>query len=231
MDFHSHLHQSEIIGLLGGTIDAEESELLISHSYACSSSHSTGTQVDVDPISEMEAGEYFESRGVRLVGWYHSHPNFEPNPSIRDIETQTMYQTLCKEAHHSLGNEPFVGLIINPYLAVTENHSHVECFNVSYGPEIKAETLPYRFKLQVISNIDDDERVKEMLSSMKQLYEYSLESKDRIDLLKGSATSGTQRKLEKLLESLKQHGGLQEEHLELLDQIKAIVTLEANGKV
>lgn len=46
----------------------------------------------MDPVSEMEAREVFEQKGLRVVGWYHSHPTFEPEPSIRDIENQTSYQ-------------------------------------------------------------------------------------------------------------------------------------------
>lgn len=46
----------------------------------------------MDPVSEMAARELFEQKGLDVVGWYHSHPTFEPQPSIRDIENQTSYQ-------------------------------------------------------------------------------------------------------------------------------------------
>lgn len=46
----------------------------------------------MDPESEMKAREVFAAKGLSVVGWYHSHPYFEPNPSIRDIEYQTLYQ-------------------------------------------------------------------------------------------------------------------------------------------
>jgi proteasome lid subunit RPN8/RPN11 len=48
----------------------------------------------MDPVSEMAAREVFEKRGLNVVGWYHSHPTFEPDPSIRDIENQASYQVL-----------------------------------------------------------------------------------------------------------------------------------------
>lgn len=46
----------------------------------------------MDPVSEMNARILFEEKGLSVVGWYHSHPTFEPEPSIRDIENQGMYQ-------------------------------------------------------------------------------------------------------------------------------------------
>ena len=27
-----------------------------------------------------------------VVGWYHSHPSFAANPSVRDVESQLKYQ-------------------------------------------------------------------------------------------------------------------------------------------
>jgi hypothetical protein len=47
------------------------------------------------------------------IGWYHSHPVFQPDPSIRDIENQTNYQNLLKDANANV--EPFVGIIFGPY--------------------------------------------------------------------------------------------------------------------
>jgi len=42
--------------------------------------------------SEIEAREVFSKKNLDVVGWYHSHPTFRPNPSIRDIENQYQYQ-------------------------------------------------------------------------------------------------------------------------------------------
>ena len=56
------------------------------------------------------------------------------NPSLRDLETQTMYQGLFRNALPGSDIEPFVGVIVNPYLAITESSSHVECFYVALIP-------------------------------------------------------------------------------------------------
>lgn len=111
MDFHSHLAHTEIIGLLGGKfhVDGDVKTLRVESVFPCRST-STGIQVswkqcivnkcavanvwqcEMDPASEMKAREFFSEKGYDVVGWYHSHPTFEPHPSIRDIENQTSYQ-------------------------------------------------------------------------------------------------------------------------------------------
>ena len=45
-----------------------------------------------------------------MLGWYHSHPMFVANPSIRDMETQQDFQKWF-----ALEDCPFVGVIVSPY--------------------------------------------------------------------------------------------------------------------
>lgn len=60
-------------------------------------SESTGQDsVEMDPASELEVRETMKVRGMKVVGWYHSHPHFEPTPSVRDVENQTNYQLLFR---------------------------------------------------------------------------------------------------------------------------------------
>lgn len=49
-------------------------------------------QCEMDPVSQTQASEELASDGLSVVGWYHSHPTFAPNPSVRDIETQGKFQ-------------------------------------------------------------------------------------------------------------------------------------------
>lgn len=112
MDFHSHLAETEIIGLLGGLYDEDERILFILSVFPCRSL-STSLQCEIDPVSDIEARSFFSSKGFVVVGWYHSHPTFEPTPSVRDIENQTDYQTMFRR--HELGVEPFVGVIVSPF--------------------------------------------------------------------------------------------------------------------
>ncbi len=50
---------------------------------------------------------------AQVVGWYHSHPTFAPEPSLIDIENQHQYQQLMR--NEGTGSEPFVGLIVGTY--------------------------------------------------------------------------------------------------------------------
>ena len=47
-----------------------------------------------------------EAQKLAVVGWYHSHPVFEPTPSGVDIDNQLNYQRLFRD--DNTGVEPFV---------------------------------------------------------------------------------------------------------------------------
>ncbi|GJQ11982.1 hypothetical protein GpartN1_g3773.t1 [Galdieria partita] len=119
MDFHSHLTQVEIIGFLGGYWKPEEKRIIVLEAFPCRSlshSHSEDDRsfsVEMDPESEVEIRKDIEERGLRVVGWYHSHPTFRPNPSLRDLTNQQSYQTLFRDHRNNI--EPFVGAIVSPY--------------------------------------------------------------------------------------------------------------------
>ena len=50
-----------------------------------------------------------DKAGLVLVGWYHSHPYNQPDPSLQDIETQLHYQLNMKGANATY--QPCVGII------------------------------------------------------------------------------------------------------------------------
>ncbi|ORX60665.1 hypothetical protein DM01DRAFT_1332795 [Hesseltinella vesiculosa] len=115
MDFHAHLVTTEVMGLLGGSFsinDQGEKTLAVKRVFPCKSS-STDIQCEMDEQSHVDALNDFEERGLCVVGWYHSHPTFRPSPSIQDVNTQMSYQELFKDK--LTGDEPFIGVIINPY--------------------------------------------------------------------------------------------------------------------
>jgi len=136
MDVHSHSSRSEVIGLLGGSYDFKSKKLHISRAVACKS-QSTVVQCDMCPgkyltyffhliflsvclkfflkeiialVSQTEASETIQYAGLEVVGWYHSHPTFLPNPSLQDIETQVRVQQWFDKT-----DAPFVGIIVAPY--------------------------------------------------------------------------------------------------------------------
>lgn len=131
MDVHAHAAMTEVIGLLGGTYDATERQLLVLQAFPCNS-FSTGLQCEMDPVSEARTRDELARRNLAVVGWYHSHPVFDANPSVRDIETQSLYQALFRRPD---GAEPFIGIIISPYNPLRlADESAVQCVHVSRDP-------------------------------------------------------------------------------------------------
>nr|CAD7459538.1 unnamed protein product [Timema tahoe] len=109
MDLHSHAFHSEVIGLLGGRYYEEGAVLRITRSQPCKS-NSSGVHCDMCPVSQTEASERLHAEDLEVVGWYHSHPKFFPNPSVQDLDTQSNMQSwLCKSS------VAFVSFILSPY--------------------------------------------------------------------------------------------------------------------
>ncbi|KAI8353631.1 hypothetical protein EDC96DRAFT_517092 [Choanephora cucurbitarum] len=201
MEFHSHLASAEIIGLLGGRFNQNETsgekELEVVYVFPCRST-STGTQCEMDPDSEMEAREVFEKKGLKVVGWYHSHPTFDPEPSIRDIQNQLSYQYLFRD--ETSGVEPFIGTIITPYNASLSEKSQFQFFHVGdrWSPD-KTYRLPFACFKKIVQckQVSPD-----MLDILKNLLRQYRTYDKKIDL---NSSYGTMTRLEKLLRSLKSH--------------------------
>lgn len=151
MDVHAHVSMGEVIGLLGGFYDDEEKVLRICAAEPCNSL-STGLQCEMDPVSQTQASELLSAKGHNVVGWYHSHPAFDPNPSLRDIDTQAKYQS-----YFSRGGAPFIGMIVSPYNpSNTSPVSQTTCLLVQdeIGPT-DTQKQPYKFEYQVSAELPD----------------------------------------------------------------------------
>ncbi|KAI7896098.1 uncharacterized protein EV154DRAFT_280361 [Mucor mucedo] len=182
MDFHSHLAHTEIIGLLGGNFIKrnEQKVLQVTTVFPCQST-STGIQCEMDPASEMKARELFSERGLDVVGWYHSHPTFEPHPSIRDIENQTSYQTLFRK--EDTGDEPFIGVIVTPYDPhMPSDHSQIQYLHISKEwNESQSFRVPYACRRTVIQSEQVSSDIFHQLVELVQDYK-DYEHKDVISL-------------------------------------------------
>ena len=123
MDVHAHCADVEIIGVLAGQWMADRRLLWVQSAYPCQQVGTDDdlTNVEIDPASLISVQETAEARGMRLVGWYHSHPYFRNQPSLVDVENQSRYQRMFGEAgsKHGGGSSkhglPFIGGIITPY--------------------------------------------------------------------------------------------------------------------
>ncbi|XP_065594329.1 deubiquitinase MYSM1 [Cyrtonyx montezumae] len=144
MDLHSHVSMAEVIGLLGGRYSEADKVVEVCAAEPCNSL-STGLQCEMDPVSQTQASETLAARGYSVIGWYHSHPAFDPNPSIRDIDTQAKYQS-----YFSRGGAMFIGMIISPYNRNNPlPYSQITCLVIS--DEISSDgsyRLPYKFEIQ-----------------------------------------------------------------------------------
>ncbi|KAI8820186.1 SWIRM domain-containing protein, partial [Fimicolochytrium jonesii] len=219
MDFHSHLAQTEIIGLLGGTYDALTSTLSIRDVFPCQSM-STGVQCEMDPDSEVQARDAFAQKELDVVGWYHSHPTFEPIPSIRDIENQTNYQTLFQR--HDTGVEPFIGAIVSPYdpAYAAARKSKIGWVHISQewnsGHEYR---LPYAC---VVSVVPSERLGAELFAGLVGLVGEYRGYEHRMDLSKPFASrhDPSYTRLDKLINSIESHAQV----VGTADETQAFVT-------
>ncbi|KAM5323444.1 deubiquitinase MYSM1 isoform 2-T2 [Glossophaga mutica] len=144
MDLHAHVSMAEVIGLLGGRYSEVDKIVEVCAAEPCNSL-STGLQCEMDPVSQTQASETLAVRGFSVIGWYHSHPAFDPNPSLRDIDTQAKYQS-----YFSRGGAKFIGMIISPYNRNNPlPYSQITCLVIS--DEISPDgsyRFPYKFEVQ-----------------------------------------------------------------------------------
>ncbi|XP_059945853.1 deubiquitinase MYSM1 isoform X2 [Mesoplodon densirostris] len=144
MDLHAHVSMAEVIGLLGGRYSEVDKTVEVCAAEPCNSL-STGLQCEMDPVSQTQASETLAVRGYSVIGWYHSHPAFDPNPSLRDIDTQAKYQS-----YFSRGGAKFIGMIVSPYNRNNPlPYSQITCLVIS--DEISPDgsyRLPYKFEVQ-----------------------------------------------------------------------------------
>ncbi|RKO89885.1 hypothetical protein BDK51DRAFT_46892 [Blyttiomyces helicus] len=99
MDLHAHLMETEVIGYLAGKFDPEKRELSVHAALPVSRDDDrTGNNplvnVEADSVSLVATAELAHSMGFILVGWYHSHPVFNTNPSDMDVGTQLFHQSV-----------------------------------------------------------------------------------------------------------------------------------------
>lgn len=62
--------------------------------------------VEMDPEDEFCVRQRIDAAGLRVVGWYHSHPTFPTQPSTIDIFNQVTQQH--HHRHEASGAEPYV---------------------------------------------------------------------------------------------------------------------------
>ncbi|KAI8978096.1 hypothetical protein BDB01DRAFT_800799 [Pilobolus umbonatus] len=190
MDFHAHLMTTEIIGFLCGEWDGETKNMKVRGVYPCRSLNTgqNDINVEMDPTSAIEIRQLIEDRGMQVVGWYHSHPTFIPDPSLIDIENQRNYQMLCRD--NTL--EPFVGAIVGPYdPALPGSTSAINWFYVDQVPK----KLIYELNSNTHLTQEEEERMLHLIPEYES-------SPERVVFTDTWRQENTENRLDKLIKSL-----------------------------
>ena len=179
MDTHAHLCTNEVIGYLGGAWDAASRTVTVAKAFP-GRGLASGSDVEMDPLAEVELKAQVESEGMRVVGWYHSHPVFEPTPSGVDVDNQLNYQNLfAADAERDDAGpardgaaatkptrvSPFVGFIVGPYdLRLPTRVSKMTCFVAERraGRGGVAEDAPFEVRYETTDDAPDDACVEAM---------------------------------------------------------------------
>jgi len=175
MDIHCHLAATEVIGYLAGSWNSTTKHMHIEMAMPCQAlepgpGHKREQTVEMDPASEMKVREEIERRGMCAVGWYHSHPVFKPEPSVRDIENQQNFQHLFTDK--ATKDEPFLGVIIAPYDSAQPSRdvSEMRCFWITRSHK-KENYLGTPMAAEVTEQ-DSQNVPEDLLGQIKELLDY-----------------------------------------------------------
>lgn len=133
-DFHCHLTMHEVCGYLGGTWDINSHSKLDSFFYFFLFIHHKTNALNIYIPAALAITKAYPCRNtcfdrskagevereiqkammkdqLLLVGWYHSHPKFQAEPTLRDCDAQLDYQIKMRGSSDATYT-PCVALII-----------------------------------------------------------------------------------------------------------------------
>ncbi|XP_064646513.1 MPN domain-containing protein-like isoform X2 [Lineus longissimus] len=217
MDYHCHLTTSEVVGYLAGKWDQNSQHLTIVQSFPCRCR--LGDR-ESSVIVEEEIRQNMERRGLTLVGWYHSHPECQADPSIKDIESQFEYQLCLKGMGSSY--HPCIGVICSSYNpSRTEKSSKIRAFWVM--PPLELATIDYSIPMEMSYNeIQDTHLSPEIVNEMKWLTDFYRGAPDLIPF--ASPWQHTTTYLEKIKASLSKRLPNDQGDGSFLDSIHILLT-------
>lgn len=242
MDLHSHLLDTEIVGVLAGVFTPEKKECIVQTAIPCDrKSIDTDTTISVEATEESlaEAACTAHNLGMSIIGWYHSHPIFSTEPSYIDVSTQHEHQVafhgyVYRDAQNSSqapnddsnliddqlaktsDSKPFIGAICGPYnINLPSNKSEFNWFVVA-NP---TRRQPYRLKPEIADGEIDKNNgipkleVEKMLNLAKMYKLNKYESeRHRFDRLWRKRVSYKSKLLSSLKSWLKGDSPSDEEH-------------------
>ncbi|XP_050304868.1 histone H2A deubiquitinase MYSM1-like isoform X2 [Anthonomus grandis grandis] len=199
LDLHSHMFLTEVMGLVGGYWDPSEKNLKICCYEPCKNMASSLTHCDMCPISQAKAADRIHARNMRILGWFHSHPTFAPEPSQQDMDTQQFVQQWIGYG------KPCIGVIMSPFSGNGALiSSPFRCWMVDKKPNFEDQYVPYRFDVDVTT---DNFNLTSFLGASEDIF-YLAEVHENNKRLNFSSPYFMDRKithLEKFLSSVNMH--------------------------
>lgn len=163
LQLHSLTSRHEVMGFLGGQRHA--SSISLERYKPCRTSKQSGTMCEMCPVSQVEQSDSLVMEGFQLLGWFHSHPLFPPNPSRTDIETQAEMQR-----HFSADDSPFVGFILGCV------EMKFKCIYIVGGCQAPDEDSVYEIDVSVSNDFGHLERsLQDILSLFEPLPQETVE--------------------------------------------------------
>ncbi|XP_014286251.1 MPN domain-containing protein isoform X2 [Halyomorpha halys] len=177
IDFHCHLTTSEVVGYLAGHWDINAHVLCITAAYPC---RCRLNDAELAPLVEEDIARAIEARRLSLIGWYHSHPNAPPTPTLRDVEAQLDYEIRMK-GNSDAAYLPCIGFICSPYAEDSVSlESSLSSFWVIPPPESKPHDHG-KPMLMTYSVIQDQFLSQDALNEMKKCSEFYRGDQDFIN--------------------------------------------------
>lgn len=152
IDFHCHLTTNEVCGYLGGTWDFNSHNLMITNVFPMLNSR---FDRDKSAECEYEIQKAMLEKNIQLVGWYHSHPRFSAQPTMRDCDKQLDYQIKLRGTSDATYT-PCVGFIFSSYDdEEVENETKIMPFWVLPPPENRPNELGRPLLLNYSTQVDE----------------------------------------------------------------------------
>lgn len=146
MDLHAHMYLTEVMGLMGGRWDPRAKKLAITRYIPCKNIAPSTTHCDMCPITQAMAADILHGENLDILGWYHSHPTFAPEPSQQDLDTQVSVQQWIGT------NKPCIGFILSPFsLHGALIASPFRCLIVDRKENFEDQFVPYKFKVDLVT--------------------------------------------------------------------------------
>jgi BRCA1/BRCA2-containing complex subunit 3 len=194
--------KEEIMGLLLGNIEELQDQYL--HAYVWDVCMLTRIdkrkdRVEISPDQLVHATSLAEKITekerirTRVIGWYHSHPHFNPYPSHVDLRCQGNYQQLEKG---------FVGLIFSVFNTNKEQHSTIQLHAFQSIPSNSSNTttLDVQNKNNVVASPYSSDDEVEMLGYLTPVRSTPFESYNvPVSIISSSQVNYDGKSLERII--------------------------------